>query len=244
MEIEDNLPDRISDWMKQKVESAGARGVVLGLSGGIDSAVVAALAKRAFGEHVLGVIMPCDSLPLDTEHGLLTAQALEIECITVDLTDTWCNLTSKLPDAPPAAAGNLKPRLRMAALYYLAACRNYLVAGTGNKSELMVGYFTKHGDGGSDLLPIGGLYKSQVRQLAKLLNIPAAIVEKAPSAGLWEGQTDEADIGVPYETLDVILAALESKSGLAKFDLPIVERVRKLVTATAHKRCLPPVFRP
>jgi NAD+ synthase len=242
MEITTDLPERITDWMRSTVHGAGARGVVVGLSGGLDSAVVAALASRAFGGDVLGAIMPCGSPELDVEHARLCARELGIETLEADLSGLWRSLTGTLPEAPPMAAYNVKPRLRMTVLYYLAAARDYLVAGTGNKSELMIGYFTKHGDGAADLFPLGGLYKTQVRKLAAALGMPEVFLHKPPSAGLWEGQTDEGEIGLSYDKLDRILIALEKDGDLSRFERAHVERVRAMVASSAHKRSLPPIF--
>lgn len=236
-------------WMRTRVEEAGASGIAVGLSGGIDSAVVAALAKEAFPDGVLGVIMPCHSLPEDREDALLVAETFAIPTVTVDLGPVWelllesIEASAKGVDAAAltgdeARAGlaraNVKPRLRMATLYYLAGLRNYLVAGTENRVEFNIGYFTKHGDGGVDLLPIGNLVKSEVKALARELGVPEKIVEKAPSAGLWEGQTDEAEIGIAYEALDRYYLTGEGPKD-------VVEKIRRMEAASAHKRRLPPI---
>jgi NAD+ synthase len=139
------------------------------------------------------------------------------------------------------ALANLKPRLRMTALYYLAQSHNYLVAGTGNLSEIMVGYFTKYGDGGVDFEPLGELYKHEVRALARALGLPESIITRPPTAGLWPGQTDEAELGITYDELDAILAALARgyDSGAPE---ETVARVWRMVEASAHKRATPPTF--
>lgn len=230
-----DLAHYISQWIKEKVEEAGAEGVVLGLSGGVDSAVTAALAKKALGDKVLGLIMPCHSDPTDLEHARLVADkfALETEC--VDLSPVFDCLVASLPRGSPMAVANLKPRLRMATLYYFANSRNYLVAGTGNKSEITIGYSTKYGDGGVDILPLGDLLKSQVRELARQLGVPAEIIAKPPSAGLWAGQTDEGEIGLTYEELDRTILAIE-KGDPKGCDEATLERVKAMMAASAHKR--------
>lgn len=229
------VAERISTWIRERVEEAGAKGVVLGISGGIDSAVTAVLAKRALGDRVLGLIMPCHSDPTDGEHARLLAAKFDIETEYVDLTPVFDCLVEALPPGDRLARGNLKPRLRMTTLYYFANSRNYLVAGTGNKSEITVGYFTKHGDNGVDILPLGDLLKTQVRELARELGIPEEIITKPPSAGLWEGQTDEGEMGISYEELDKILAAIES-SDTSSCGQDALARVRAMVAASQHKR--------
>src|SRR5690606_3611365 len=158
--------------------------VVIGLSGGIDSAVVAGISARSLGgDRVLGAILPAHSQQLDIEHGRLVAQTFKTGLVEIDLAQPFDVLQQLLPQGNQLASANLKPRLRMLTLYHLANTNNMLVVGTGNRSELMAGYFTKHGDGGSDLLPLGSLYKRDVRQLARQIGVPEPIIEKAPSAG-------------------------------------------------------------
>ena len=226
---------RISSWIRERVEEAGAKGVVLGISGGIDSSVTAVLAKKGLGDGVLGVIMPCHSDPTDVEHARRVAAQFGIGTEYVDLTPVFDCLLEALPPGDRVAVGNLKPRLRMATLYYFANSRHYLVMGTGNKSEIMVGYTTKYGDSGVDILPLGDLLKTQVRELAHELGIPEEVIVKPPSAGLWEGQTDEGEMGISYDELDEILMAIES-SDVDGCNQQTLARVRAMMAASQHKR--------
>jgi len=230
---------QISAWLREKVQAAGAKGLVVGLSGGVDSACTAALAQRAMGDEVLGVLMPCGSSLEDAEYAHLVADTFGINTITVDLAAVYDGFLRVLPPSDELAAANIKPRLRMVVLYYLAAANHYLVAGTGNKSELMVGYFTKYGDGGVDLEPMGDLYKWQVRDLARTLGVPRPIIERAPSAGLWPGQTDEGEMGLTYDVLDATLAMIES-GRTEEADPEVLERVRRMIAKSEHKRSVPP----
>jgi len=236
-----SLADKISGWIKEQIEGAGARGAVIGLSGGVDSSVVAVLCKRV--TDVLGLIMPIHSDPLDEEYASLLASKFDIQVRRVDLSPVYDALLKVLPDPTGLPVANLKPRLRMATLYFFANKENRLVVGTGNKSEIMMGYFTKYGDGGVDILPLGGLLKRQVRELARELGIPPRIIAKPPSAGLWAGQTDEGELGITYDQLDQVLTALESGEAL-NFDPQLVDRVRCQIAATRHKRAPIPVFEP
>jgi len=236
-----NLPDEISQWIKKQVDEAGASGVVLGLSGGIDSAVVACLAKRAVGDGLLGLLMPCESNPGDEESARQLSERFKIKTEKIDLTPIYKSFSGILPSGNKLAAANLKPRLRMLTLYYFANNCNYLVAGTGNKTEICIGYFTKYGDGGVDILPLGNLLKSDVRKLAEELDIPETITKRAPSAGLWEGQTDEAEIGITYEELDKAITAIEAgdKKGISP---EVITKVENLINSSAHKRAKITVF--
>lgn len=211
----------------------------MGLSGGIDSAVVAGLAKEAIGRNsLLALILPCQSNPADLQDARLVASKLGIKTKTLDLSKAYNNLIKLLPPAGNLAKSNLKPRLRMLVLYYFANKLNYLVCGTGNKSELMVGYFTKHGDGATDILPIGNLLKKDVRKLAQGLRIPSRIITKPPTAGLWPGQTDEAEMGIPYPELDDILGRLENKR-MQVSPKSKVNKVKKMIESSEHKRQAP-----
>jgi NAD+ synthase len=229
------ISECISSWIRERVEEAGAEGVVLGISGGIDSAVTAVLAKRGLEDKVLGLIMPCHSDPIDVQHAQRVAAKFSIETEYVDLTPVFDRLVEALPPGDRVATGNLKARLRMAVWYYFANSRNYLVAGAGNKSEIMVGYTTKYGDGGVDILPLGDLLKTQVRELARELGIPEEIIARPPTAGLWEGQTDEGEMGITYDELDSVLVAIEA-GDVSGCDQKSLARVRAMMAASQHKR--------
>jgi len=244
MTIASDVADRIAAWLREYAASAGAAGFVVGLSGGVDSATAAALGVRAVGpEHMLAALMPCHSQPGDARLGQLVADTFSIPSVTVDLTATYDALMAALPPSDERlAAANVKPRLRMTTLYYLAQSHNYLVLGSGNRTEVAVGYCTKYGDAGVDLLPLGDLSKTQVWELARELGVPAAVVERPPSAGLWPGQTDEGEMGITYRELDRILVAIE-RGDTAGIDPATLDKVRGMVARSAHKRALPPVFR-
>jgi len=241
---------RIAAWLNTQTSAAGAKGFVFGLSGGIDSAVVARLCQMAAPQRVLGVLLPCYSHPQDEEDARLVASTFAIPVVRVDLGATFDALSEalhhavkRLPDhvesvdikqrMPPA---NVKPRLRMTALYFLANSLNYLVAGTGNRSEIALGYYTKYGDGGVDLLPIGGLLKSEVCALARELEVPSRIIDRVPSAGLWMGQTDEEEMGFSYDALERYLT-----DGASAVPASVSARIEALRRSSEHKRTLPPV---
>lgn len=238
-----DFSDQAVNWMKEQVEKSGASGLVLGLSGGLDSSVCAALCKAAAGDDMLGIIMPCHSIKQDIEDARLVAGALGVKITTIDLGSVYDEFLRVLPEARKEASMNLKPRLRMSTLYYFARDKGYLVVGTGNKSELMAGYFTKHGDGGADILPLGGIYKTEIIEMARHLGVPERIIEKPPSAGLIEGQTDEAELGVSYCDLDNILKSIEQ--GLTQeVDKNILKKVEGFKRASEHKRFPIPLFDP
>jgi NAD+ synthase len=238
----DKLAANIVTWLRDYAAQAGAAGYVIGLSGGIDSACTAVLCQRALGEHVLGVLMPCHSAPEDAATAHLVATNFALPTITVDLAPAYDALLTTLPSGISALAqANIKARLRMTTLYALGQTHGYLVAGTGNKSELAIGYFTKYGDGGVDVEPLGKLYKWQVRQLARELGIPRPVIDRPPTAGLWAGQTDEGEMGITYDDLDATLAAIESgeTDGVAQ---PLLAQVQGMIAVSAHKRTMPPTF--
>lgn len=241
----------IAAWLRERAAEASARGFILGMSGGIDSAVVARLCQLAMPGQVLGVIMPCHSNPDDELDAVLAAEACELPTVRVDLSSTYDALALDVtatvstershgfsPDPLRAklALANVKPRLRMTSLYTIGTSLGFLVAGTGNRSEITIGYYTKYGDGGVDVLPIGALVKSEVRELARELGVPARIIEKPPSAGLWAGQTDESEMGFTYEDLETYLEA-----GPESVAPETAARIRHLMNTSAHKRELPPV---
>ena len=235
--------EKIVDWLRGYAERAGTAGYVVGLSGGIDSATTAALCRQAVGPAVLGVLMPCHSPSEDSDMAHLVADTFQLETITVDLAASFDSILVALPPGQSEMAkANIKPRLRMTALYALAQTHGYLVAGTGNKSELMVGYYTKYGDGGVDVEPLAGLYKWQVRELARELGVPGPVIERPPSAGLWAGQTDESEMRMTYHDLDATLAAIEA-GVTGGIDPVLLRRVQGMIEASVHKRAMPPAPR-
>ena len=246
--------ERIAGWMRRLLATTGARGFVVGLSGGLDSAVVARLAQLAAPGHVVAAILPVHSDPEDERDAAAIAKHFSLTTVRVDLSGAYDTtlavgqaalyslpepMRASQPDDPIRARlplANVKPRLRMTTLYFLANRLNYLVAGTSNRSELAIGYFTKHGDGGADLLPIGHLVKSEVRTLARELNVPSAIVERTPGAGLWIGQTDEEEIGFTYGDLQRYLE--EGPQGVSP---ALAMKIERLQRSSEHKRALPPI---
>ncbi len=200
-------------WIRKIVNDAHAKGVIIGVSGGIDSAVVAILAKKAFPNDTLGLILPCHSKPIDQELGIDLCQKFDIPYQVVDLSNTYdvmmdsfeTNFKNESSINYKNAKSNTKVRLRMVTLYAYAQSRNYLVIGTDNADEWYIGYFTKHGDGGVDFAPIIHLTKGEVIEAAKFLGVPEPIISRPPTAGLYEGQTDEDEIGVSYAELDKYL---------------------------------------
>ena len=235
------LADEIAAWMRGKLKGARAKGFVIGLSGGVDSAATAALCVRAAGDEVLGVWMPCHSIAEDEMYARTVAEALGINVITVDLSPVYDTFLGALLQGTDMARANLKPRLRMSTVYYLAQSHSYLVAGTGNKPELVVGYFTKYGDGGVDLEPLGELYKHEVRALECALGVPQPVIDRAPSPGLWPGQTDEGEMGITYAEIDAILAAWDAGE-MPTLPADRIAKVEGMVARSAHKRTMPPAF--
>jgi NAD+ synthase len=247
-------PERLAAWMRRQLAAAGARGFVVGLSGGIDSAVVARLAQLAAPGRVLGAILPAHSDPQDETDARLVADAFAIPIARMDLStpyealaagvqDTIKSLPLDMHPAAPAdplrgrvPLANMKPRLRMTTLYYLANMLNFLVAGTANRSEIAIGYFTKWGDGGCDVQPLGRLVKRDVRALARELQIPQPIIDRTPSAGLWLGQTDEEEMGFTYADLERYL-----DDGAQGVSPALAMRIERLMRGSEHKRALPPM---
>lgn len=239
--------ERIIEFMRRAVEAAGLKGAVLGVSGGIDSAVVAALAQKAFGKKAHFYFMPFFRKCPYRNNVAILEKGLKIDVKILQVNKIIEQFAKVLPDAGNVVYGNLKPRIRMAVLYYLANQKKHMVLGTTNKSEMEIGYFTKYGDGGVDIEPIGDLYKSEVFEIAAELGIPEDIIETAPSAALWPGQTDEQELGMQYFQLDTVLKLLDQGFGTeeaaALTNIPIL-KIQKLIErkrANAHKLAMPPI---
>ncbi|HID18892.1 TPA: NAD+ synthase [Candidatus Bathyarchaeota archaeon] len=251
------VAERLGRLTLNLLEASKVSGVVVGVSGGLDSSTVLALMVKTLGARkVYAVAMPEQGVSKisDLEDVRRLSEGLGVKLFQAEISPVVRALEHVIPvfDRENLVAwGNLKPRIRMATLYYFANKFNLLVAGTGNRSEILVGYFTKYGDGAADFLPLGGLYKTQVKQLATCLKIPAEIAVKTPTAGLWPGQTDEAELGVKYEDLDLILhglvdLGLTPKEVAAQLKIPseTVEKVKSVVNYSLHKRRFAPVLSP
>ncbi|MBC8560608.1 NAD(+) synthase [Fumia xinanensis] len=236
---ERELKDRVS-FIKEQLYQSGAKGVIYGNSGGKDSALVGILCRKAT-EQVLGVMMPCQSkrnFGEDMEDGQAVARQFGIETVTVDLTavkEIFVEAVSKVDCITDGASANIAPRLRMTTLYTLAHTKGYLVAGTGNRSEEYVGYFTKWGDGAYDFNPIADLTVTEIYEFLDYLEAPENIRRKAPSAGLYDGQTDEKEMGITYKDLDGYL--LEGKG-----DPQTIEKIEAIHRKVTHKYFAPAVF--
>ena len=242
---------QLSRWLRQQVLAAGANGLVVGLSGGLDSAVVARLCQLATRGEVLAAIFPCQSDPKDELDAKLIAKHCGFPLTQVKLDRSYDILIESIKtgtrvlhdpgsESPledvrlRTALANVKARLRMMTLYYLANTMNYLVAGTGNRCELEVGYYAKHGDGGVDVLPLGRLLKSKVSKLAREFHIPKPIIEKPASAGLWIGQTDEVELGFTYDHLEAYVT-----QGPEAVLPSLALRIERMMQSSGHKRQLP-----
>ncbi|MEA1962127.1 MAG: NAD(+) synthase [Bacillota bacterium] len=232
---------QLVDWLRNEVEKAGCRGVVVGISGGVDSAVVAAIAKKAFPTHCMGLFLPCESNFQDLLDGQSVVESLDMPNQLIELDDAYRMLVTQLEgfrkkdgDLGRMIRGNIKPRLRMLCLYFCAQSKNYLVLGTSNKSEIAVGYATKYGDSGVDLQLLGDFYKEEVYELARYLEVPSSVIEKAPSGGLWQGQTDEIEMGVRYESIDRFLQTGEGEPDK-------VAIIKSMMEKSEHKKKMPPI---
>jgi len=242
---------KITRFIKDYVLKSKAKGIVLGLSGGIDSSTVAALSAKAIGgNNVLGLMLPEKETynPKDIEHAKIIAEKFGLKTEIIDITpvlEAFRKSMQIFDDKDRLCKGNLKARTRMVYLYYYANRLSLIVCGSSDKSETMIGYFTKWGDVAADISPIMDLYKTQVKKLARHIGIPKEIVEKPPSPTLWPGQTAEEELGLKYETLDLILYGLEhfmktdeiaEQLGLQK---ALVEKVKKRWQSMEHKRRVP-----
>ncbi|MBI3127769.1 MAG: NAD+ synthase [Candidatus Tectomicrobia bacterium] len=248
LELEERLTvDLLAGFLRDEVIKVGVRKLVLGLSGGIDSALSAFLAARAMGPgNVTGVVMPYrTSSPQSERDARAVAEASGIQLKIVDISPQVDAYFERFPDADRLRRGNKMARERMTILYDHSALLGALVVGTSNKTELMLGYGTLHGDMASAVNPIGDLFKTQVRQLARWIGVPAAVVDKAPSADLWVGQTDEQELGYTYEEADAVLYRMvdcrwgRSELLAAGFPENLVDGIRRLVQRSQYKRRLP-----
>ena len=243
--------DVLTRGLRREVRRTGFERVILGLSGGLDSALTATLAARAFGpDQVFAVAMPYrTSNPDSLAHARLVAEWLGIELRVADISAQIDAYFAQHPQANAARRGNKMARERMTILYDLSMAERAMVLGTSNKTELLLGYSTVWGDSASAVNPIGDLYKTQVRQLSRFLGLPAAVLDKAPSADLWEGQTDEEELGFTYERVDALLARLVDRRQRASrlrsvgFDDAVVERVRQLMVRSQFKRKMPVIVK-
>ncbi|MBX0305069.1 NAD+ synthase [Haloarcula salinisoli] len=249
-------------FLRERVDGAGVDGVVVAMSGGLDSTVTATLAVRALGpDRVLGLGLPCHKTDASaTMEASVVADHLGIEFKRVHLQPLLQGFEQQLaPDlageeprgptpTPDRARHNVIARLRMCCTYYAANRRNRLVVGTANRSELLLGYVTKYGDGAADLFPLGGLYKTEVRALAGHLGLPDPIVEKVPTTGRYPGQTDADDLGATYDVIDSLLYRVieegdpvDVAAGALDIDESTAQRLISMCVETAHKRTMPPV---
>lgn len=237
------------EWLRTQVINSKTKGLIVGVSGGIDSALCSFLIKEAFPDNSIGVIMPCESNPQDKEDALKVVKACGLKHIEIELTDIHSTLFTEVKNKIININGgelnldlsraNLKARLRMSTIYAVANALNYLVVGTDNAAEVYTGYFTKYGDGGVDILPIARLTKREVRQWSNEIGVPQEIISKPPSAGLWSNQTDEVEMGTTYNIIDDYLEGKEIPQG----DRDIIQRLHKV---SHHKRempVMPPIIR-
>jgi NAD+ synthase len=221
--------DKISDFLRKELDSRNAKCVVIGISGGIDSSVTAYVAAKSLGpKKVLGLLLPDYSVTpkIDVKHGIEISKVLGINYKVIEVGKGKKMLIKGFPN-DKLARGNFLVRLRMAILYYFAAVKDGLVVGTADKSELQLGYFTKYGDGGADIFPIADLYKTEVREFAKYLGIPDAIIRKKSSARIWRGQTAEGEIGVQYDKIDRILRNIQYDEVSGDFKPPSIKGINK-----------------
>ncbi|MBF1053918.1 NAD(+) synthase [Parvimonas micra] len=231
------IVDNLVEWLRDSVKEANCKGIVYGLSGGVDSAVIAALSKLAFGDESLAIMMPINSSFEDEIDAKLVIDKFKLNAIKVDLSRTYSEFVEVVEKGDNNMAyANVKPRLRMTTLYYYAQLKGYLVVGTSNKSEFTVGYFTKYGDSGSDLMPLVDFTKKEIFELARYLEIPDKIIQKPPSAGLFEDQTDEDEMGFTYNDLEKYI-------NNEKIDERIEEKINRMVKISEHKRNFAKGFR-
>lgn len=250
LEINTELARKIlTEWIRTEIVRSGFERAVVGVSGGVDSSLTCALAAEALGpRNVLAVRMPYKTSSSDSmEHAGQVIGKLGVQEITIPITEMIEPLFEKFPEADAIRRGNAMARTRMIILYDQSAAFSGLVVGTGNKTEILLGYTTLYGDAAYALNPLGDLYKTQVRQLARAMGIPDAIVDKPPSADLWVGQTDEGELGFTYAEVDrLLLLLVDGRYSIedcvsAGFERGFVERVFDRIRRTQYKRILPPI---
>lgn len=239
--------EKTVDWLREQVEHSHTRGLLVGISGGIDSAVVGCLIRKAFPDNSLGVIIPIKSSEKDLENAREFVDVSGLKSIEVDLSDIRETMLKKVEEEMDGlwkeenrriSDANMRARLRMTCLYTIANNLGYLVVGTDNAAEIHTGYFTKYGDGGVDVLPIAHLKKSEVYDWARFLGVPESILNKTPSADLWEGQTDETEMGTTYACIDAYLEGRE----VPEKDREIIERLHRNSEHKRHTPSTPPKF--
>ncbi len=248
--------ERIIDFIRNEVNNARASYGIVAVSGGIDSALTLYLSKQALGDRVIALIMPERGVTRkeDVRDAIELAENLNVKYYKIEINEIVKAFKKVFPRIRGKnrliAYGNLKARIRMCLNYLVANLKNGLVIGTGNKTELLLGYFTKYGDGGVDILPIGDLYKTQVRQLARYVGIPEKIINKTPTSGLWKGQTDEGELGMSYDIIDKILYKLydekkdiDSVSNELNIDKSVVIKFKEMVEKNVHKRQAPKILK-
>lgn len=250
LEIDPDMTrNKITDFIRTEIHTAGFQRAIVGVSGGVDSAVTCYLTTEALGpQNVLALRMPYKTSTTESlEHAGLVIEATGVHEITVPITDMVDPLFAQFPEADPVRRGNAMARARMIVLYDQSVAFNGLVVGTGNKTEILLGYTTIYGDSACALIPLGDLYKAQVRQLARAIGVPEVIIAKPPSADLWVGQTDEGELGFTYEDVDRLFLHLVDENYShqdcvdAGFDATFVDAVIEQIRHNQFKRALPPI---